>query len=160
MSTPGAVEPVVDGMHRVHAHAAAGNLRSKQWAIKVCAEIFARASVMALMLSRTLAERGYGPEITEPMARAGIMAQAAAMACGEADSAITSLANMTVGDLADSPRQAPNREELSEDGGPGVSRRGVGTAPPNTLVDSSAVRSHVPGTRYTSVNSSEGRIIG
>lgn len=116
MSNPGAVEQAVDGMQRVHATAAAGNIRAKQWAIKVCAEILTRVSALALMLSRTVAERGYGPEISEPLARAGVQAQAAAMACGEADTAITSLANMTVGDLADSPRQAPHRSELSETG--------------------------------------------
>jgi hypothetical protein len=107
---------MVDGLQRVHQHAAAGNLRTKQWAIKVCAELCTRLSSLLLMMSRTLAERGYGPEISEPLARAGTMAQAAAMACGESDTAITSLANMRVGELADSPRQAPHREELSETG--------------------------------------------
>lgn len=116
MSSPGAVEAAVDGMHLIHSRAAAGNIRAKQWAIKVCAEILTRASALMMMLSRTLSERGYGPEITEPLARAGAMTQAAAMAAGESDSAITSLANMRVGDLADSPRQAPERGELSETG--------------------------------------------
>lgn len=115
MSNQG-VEQAVDGMHLVHATAAAGNIRAKQWAIKGCAELFTRAAALMLMLSRTLAERGYGPEISEPLARAGVMAQAAATACGESDTAITTLANMTVGELADSPRQAPERSELSETG--------------------------------------------
>lgn len=116
VSNPGPVEQAVDGLHRVHATASAGNIRAKQWAIKVCTEIFTRAAALALMLSRTVAERGYGPEISEPLARAGAMAQAAAACCAEADTAITTLAHMTVGELADSPRQAPQQSELSETG--------------------------------------------
>jgi hypothetical protein len=116
VSTTGSVEPMVDGLSRVHQRAAAGNIRTKQWAVKVCAELCTRLSALLLMMSRTLAERGYGPEISEPLARAGTMAQAAAMSCGESDTAITTLVNMSVGDLADSPRQAPERGELSETG--------------------------------------------
>lgn len=116
MPASGAVEPMVDGLQHVHQRAAAGNIRTKQWAVKVCAELCTRMSALLLMMSRTLAERGYGPEISEPLARAGTMVMAAAMSCGESDTAITSLVNMRVGDLADSPRQAPHREELSETG--------------------------------------------
>ena len=114
--THAAVEQAVDGMHRVHSRAAAGNIRSKQWAIKVCAEVFTRISSMMMMMTRALVDARYGPEITEPLLRAGVLAQAAAMACAESDAAITSLANMRVGDLADSPRSAPERSELSESG--------------------------------------------
>lgn len=112
----GAVEQAVDGTQGIHARAASGGIRAKQWAVKACAEVFTRLSAMMLMLSRTLADARYGPEITEPLAQAAQFASAAAMACGQADTAITSLANMTVGELADSPRQAPHHDELSETG--------------------------------------------
>lgn len=112
----GAVEQAVNGMHSIHAHAAAGGIRAKQAAVKACAEIFIRLSGLLLMLSRTIAERGYGPEIFEPLAQAAVFAQAAGLACGQSDAALESLANMKLGELADSPRQAPHREELSESG--------------------------------------------
>jgi hypothetical protein len=70
------------------------------------------------MLSRTMSEPGsnYGPEITEPLAKAAEHLQAAAMAFGESDTNLGTLVNMSVGELADSARQAPNHAELSENG--------------------------------------------
>jgi len=73
---------------------------------------------MSQMLARAMAEPGsnYGPEITEPCSKAGQHLQAAAMAYSEADAALSTLINMTVGDLATSPRQAPHHTELTEAG--------------------------------------------
>lgn len=119
MSTAeGAIEQAVQGLDGIRASAVAGNIRAKQRAIKACTEVFIRSATMLLMLSRSLAEPGshYGLEITEPLAKASQYVQAAGMACSESDAAITSLAHMTVGELADSPRQAPHHSELSETG--------------------------------------------
>jgi hypothetical protein len=73
---------------------------------------------MASMLSRSMSEPGsnYGTEITEPLAKAAQHEQAAAMAYAEADAALASLMQMSVGELATSQRQAPHNTELSENG--------------------------------------------
>ena len=112
----GAVEQAVNGMHQVHTRASSGNIRVKHWAVKACAELFTRQAAMLQLLSVALADARYGPEICEPMAQAASFARAAALCCGQSDAAMSSLVNMTVGDLADSPRQAPDRQELSETG--------------------------------------------
>ncbi len=114
----GAVEQVIEGIHSIHGSAAAGNIHAKHRAIKACAEAAVRFGQMASMLSRVLAEPGsnYGPEITEPLGKAGTHLQATALAFGESDAALSSLKGMTVGELADSPRQAPDKSELTETG--------------------------------------------
>jgi hypothetical protein len=74
---------------------------------------------MCQMLARTMSEPGsnYGPEITEPIASAGTNFQAGAMSLSEADSNLETLANMTLREVAQSPRQAPHHtNELSESG--------------------------------------------
>jgi hypothetical protein len=116
-STAGA-EQLVEGINRIHAEAAAGGIRHKQAALKSAAEASLRFSAMAQMIARTMSEpsNNYGPEITEPLGQAAQHLQAAAMSFGESDNAITSLIHMTVGELADSPRQAPHHSELSENG--------------------------------------------
>lgn len=116
-STAGA-EQLIEGINRIHAEAAAGGIRHKQAALKSANEASLRFSSMAQMISRTMSEPGnnYGPEITEPLGQAAQHLQAAAMAFGESDTALTSLIHMTVGELADSPRQAPHHSELTETG--------------------------------------------
>jgi len=114
-STAGA-EQLIEGANRIHAEAAAGGIHHKQAAIKSATEGSIRFAGMAQMLSRTLSEQNYGPEITEPLSKAAQHLQAAAMAFGESDTNITTLIHMTVGDLATSPRQAPHHSELSEAG--------------------------------------------
>jgi hypothetical protein len=116
-STTGA-EQLIEGVNRIHAEAAAGGIHHKQAALKAAAEGSIRFSAMAQMLSRTMSEPGnnYGPEITEPLAKAAQHLQAAAMSFGEADTNVTSMIHMSVGDLARSPRQAPHHSELSENG--------------------------------------------
>jgi hypothetical protein len=73
---------------------------------------------MLQMLARQMAEPGqnYGPEITEPLQKGGQNLTATAMSLSESDASITSLINMTLGDVATSPRQAPHHAELSESG--------------------------------------------
>lgn len=114
----GAVEQVINGVNGIHASAAAGGIHAKHAAIKACNEGAVRFSLMSSMMARALAEPGanYGPEITEPLANAAVHLQAAALAFGESDAALSSLKGMTVGDLASSPRQAPHNSELSETG--------------------------------------------
>lgn len=113
-----AVEQFVEGVNQIHAHAQAGGIRAKLEAVKAAHEACVRFSAMAQMLSRQMREPGmnYGNEITEPIGKAGVQLQASAMEFSEADAALTSLLNMTVGDLAQSSRQAPHHTELSENG--------------------------------------------
>jgi hypothetical protein len=116
--TTAGAEQMIEGINRIHAEAAAGGIRHKQAALKSANEASIRFSGMAQMIARTMSEPGnnYGPEITEPLGQAAQHLQAAAMAFGESDNALTSLIHMTVGELADSPRQAPHHTELSENG--------------------------------------------
>jgi hypothetical protein len=116
-STTGA-EQLIEGVNRIHAEAAAGGIHHKQAALKAANEGSIRFSAMAQMLARTMSEPGnnYGPEITEPLGKAAQHLQAAAMSFGEADTNLTTLIHMSVGDLARSPRQAPHHSELSENG--------------------------------------------
>jgi hypothetical protein len=117
-TSTGSVEKFVEGVNQIHAEAAAGGIHSKQRGIKASTEGCMRFSAMAAMLSRTMSEpaSNYGPEITEPLAKAAEHLQAAAMAFGEADTNLTTLLNMSVGELAASARQAPHHGELSENG--------------------------------------------
>lgn len=116
--TSGAVEQVIDGLNAIHAAALAGNIHAKRAAVQTLAEAEKRIAAMCEMLAREMAEPGsnYGPEITEPIAAAGTHAQASAMVLGDADTAVVTLINMQVGELADSPRQAPDKTELTETG--------------------------------------------
>ena len=114
----GAVEQAIEGLIGIHEGALAGNINDKRAAIEALAEVQRRASALAGMLAREMSEPGsnYGPEITEPIAASGTHAQAAAMSLDEAGTALTTLINMQVGELADSSRQAPDSPELSESG--------------------------------------------
>jgi hypothetical protein len=113
-----AVEQFVEGVNQIHATAQAGGIHAKHAGIMASHEGSVRFAAMATMLARQMSEPGmnYGPEITEPIAKAGTHLQAAAMAWSEADAALAALMNMTVGDLANSSRQAPHHAELSENG--------------------------------------------
>jgi len=112
----GAAEKAIEGIAQIHAEAAAGNIHAKHAAIKAMNEVQLRFAALSAMLARQLAEPGmhYGPEITEPLNQSATHLQAAAMTSSEADSALTTLINTTVGDLARSARQAPHHAELAE----------------------------------------------
>jgi hypothetical protein len=116
--TAGAVEQFVEGVNQIHGTAQAGGIHAKHGAVKASHEGSIRFAAMLAMLSRAMSEPGmnYGPEITEPIAKAATHQQAAAMALSEADAHLATLINMTVGDLANSARQAPNHAEMSENG--------------------------------------------
>jgi hypothetical protein len=116
--TNAGAEQLIEGIQRIHAEAAAGGIRHKQAAVKAANEAMVRFSAMLQMLARTMSEPGnnYGPEITEPLGKAAQHLQAGAMSTGESDTALATLIHMTVGELADSPRQAPHHTELSENG--------------------------------------------
>jgi len=111
-------EKLIEGINEVHAHAQSGGIHAKREAVKAIHEGLIRFGAMLGMLSRQMSEPGqhYGPEITEPLAQSGQYCQAGAMSASEADAAISTLINMTVGELATSPRRAPHHEELSESG--------------------------------------------
>jgi hypothetical protein len=111
-------EKLIEGINEIHAHAQSGGIHAKREAVKAIHEGLVRFGAMLTMLSRQMSEPGanYGPEITEPVAQGGQHCQAAAMSASEADAALTTLMNMTVGDLATSPRPAPHHTELSETG--------------------------------------------
>ena len=112
------VEQLVQGYSNIYNDAMAGNIHAKHAGIKASAEGATRGSQMAAMLARALSEpdSNFGPEITEPLAKASQHLQAAAMAFSESDAALASLLQMSVGELATSSRQAPHHSQLSENG--------------------------------------------
>ena len=112
----GAVEQLVDGVNQLHAHAQAGNVNAKHGAVKGGHEGLVRFAAMWNMLARSLGELGFGPEITEPIAKAAMHVQAGAMTISEADANLTTLLNMTLGEAAESPRQVPHHSQFAENG--------------------------------------------
>ena len=72
-SSTGSAEKLIEGVNQVHAEAAAGGIHAKHGAIKASTRARIRFSAMASMLARAMSEPGsnYGPEITEPLAKAG-----------------------------------------------------------------------------------------
>lgn len=113
-----AAQKMIEGINEIQSHAATGGIHAKREALAAIHEGATRFSTMVLMLARQMSEpdMNYGHEITEPLATAGQHLTAAAMSVSEADTAIEFLINMTVGDLAKSPRRAPHHRELSENG--------------------------------------------
>lgn len=111
-------EKLIEGINEIYAKAGAGGIHAKREAIQSAHEACVRFSGMLQMLARQMAEPGqnYGPEITEPLQKGGQNLTATAMSLSESDASITSLINMTLGDVATSPRQAPHHAELSESG--------------------------------------------
>lgn len=110
-------EQFIDGVNQIHATAASGGINAKQAGIKSATEGCLRFAAMLQMLARQMSETGrYGPEITEPLAKAATHLQAGATNLGESDTAITTLKHMQVGELAMSARQAPHHAELNEAG--------------------------------------------
>ena len=111
-------EKLIEGINEIHAHAASGGIHAKREALAAMHEAAVRFAAMGQMVARTMSEPGsnYGNEITEPIAKGAQQFQAGAITIGEAEANLTTLINMTVGDLATSARQAPHHRELSENG--------------------------------------------
>jgi hypothetical protein len=110
------VEQMVEGINAIRAEAMSGGIHAKHRAIKAAVEGGERFAALMTSLSRELSEPGmhYGPEITEPLSRMGQFFGAGAATGSEADASMASLKNTTLGDLAQSARQAPDHSELSE----------------------------------------------
>ena len=111
-------EKIVEGAEELHKHAAAGNINAKMEALAGAAGGATRFAATMEMLGRTMSEPDtrYGPEITEPIVKAGAQLHAAAIQISEGRANLESLANMNLRDLAGSSRQAPHHSELSENG--------------------------------------------
>lgn len=111
-------EKMIEGITEIHQHAFSGGIHAKREALAAINEAASRMAAMVQMMARQMAEPGqnYGPEITEPLAKAGQHFNVGGMAVTESDNAIQTLLNMTVGDLSRSSRQAPHHRELSENG--------------------------------------------
>jgi hypothetical protein len=111
-------EPVIDGIGRIAAYAAAGNIIAKRRAMLALIAVCRRGAAMSLTLSRALAEPGqhYGPEVTEPIATGALHLNAASMAFAEADNALASLLAASLAETMAAGRQVPHHEELTETG--------------------------------------------
>ena len=117
MTSKAVVEELISAIDRIRAHAAAGNIKAKLYALRACQEACSRFAAMAAMLAQQMAEHGhYGPEITERISAAGIHLTAAASAFSESANALVTLMNRKVGEMPGSGQQAPHHAELSETG--------------------------------------------
>jgi hypothetical protein len=139
LSVPG-VEQIIEGANAVRRYMLSGNARAKQrglLGIGAAEDALAR-TVRAL--ARDMAEPGqhYGPEITDPLAMSAVHLGAASMALAEIQGRLRAIIRASE-ELAAAGVQAPHHAEFDERG---LYERGgsVGTAPPNSYVDSSAVK--------------------
>jgi hypothetical protein len=117
MSTPstGAGADMFSAAQQITSQARAGGIRAKQRAIQTLQEgmeyIAGQISSLATHMSEP--DQHYAPTIWEPLAKGSAQAKGAASSFGESSAALSSLIGMNVGELADSPVQAPNHKELN-----------------------------------------------
>ncbi len=118
-NSSGIAEEIINGLSKLQAQALSGNMIDKHEVVKVLTEVAIRSGTTVTTISRAMAEPDshYGPEITEPIAKADTHFQAAGMVLGEADTGMATLGNETLRGIAQSGRQAPHYSELSESGG-------------------------------------------
>jgi hypothetical protein len=111
-------EKLIEGVNEIHAHAASGGINAKREALNAAHEAAGRFASTMEMLGRAMSEPDsrYGPEITEPIVKAGAQLRAAAIQISEGKASLDTLVGMSVGELAASARQAPHHSELSENG--------------------------------------------
>jgi hypothetical protein len=97
------------------AMASNGDIRAVRRVVKTLSAAAAGLGGGLARLSIRLAEpdKHYGGEIWEPLGTAGAQMAAAGLYCEQADSAMLALLASTVGELADSPRQAPHHSQLN-----------------------------------------------
>ena len=111
----GAGEDMFTAMQRIVSQANSGGLRSKQRAVTILSDAFDYISQALQTFARQMSEPGqeYGPPVWEPLQRAAAHQKAASSAASESASAISALANMQVGELADSSTRAPHSSQLN-----------------------------------------------
>jgi hypothetical protein len=117
-SDPGFSAEQADLMHAITSivnRASNGDVIDVRRAIKILASAGENLAGGTSFLGRRLAEpdKHYGPEIFEPTGMAGAHFHAGAVVLEQADAMVTSLLQTTVGELAASSRQAPDKSQLN-----------------------------------------------
>lgn len=115
---PGFSAEQSDLMHAITSivnRASKGDIIDVRRAIKILASAGGNLASGTMFLGTRLAEpdRHLGPEIWEPTGGAGHHFQAGALLLEQADAMTTSLMQMTLGEVAASPRQGPDRSMLN-----------------------------------------------
>ena len=109
--------PVYDGLADAAEDLAAAAMRpgidGKREVLYSLAQGLESVCRAVLMISNSLGDAGYGPEICEPVGAAAIAADHAAVKAQEAMHAIGSLASTKLRDLPASGRQVPRNAELN-----------------------------------------------
>jgi hypothetical protein len=97
------------------ARASGGDIRDVRRTIKTLATAADALGSGVSHLGTRLAEpdKLYGGEIWEPLAMAGAQLRSGALHMNQSDSMVTSLLNTSVGELAETPRQAPHHSQLN-----------------------------------------------
>jgi hypothetical protein len=115
---PGFSAEQSDLMHAITSivnRASQGDVIDVRRAIKILASAGENLAGGTSFLGQRLAEpdKHYGPEIFEPTGMAGAHFHAGAVVLEQADAMVTSLLQTTVGELAASSRQAPDKSQLN-----------------------------------------------
>jgi hypothetical protein len=107
-----------DLMHAIGslvARASGGDIRDVRRTIKTLATAADALGDGVSHLGTRLAEpdKLYGSEIWEPLTMAGAQLRSGALHMNQSDSMVTSLLSTSVGELAETPRQAPHHSQLN-----------------------------------------------
>lgn len=111
----GAQSDLLHGIETLVRRASAGDIRDVRRTVKVLTVALDALGHGIGHLSRRLAEpdKHYGAEIWEPLSAGAAQARSGALHLGYSDAMLTSLLRSTVGEIADSPRQAPHHSQLN-----------------------------------------------
>jgi hypothetical protein len=118
-SAGGAQSDILYAISALVAEASHGDIKACRRVLETFAVMFggfdgggAGSALVGLGTRLSEPDKRYGPEIWEPVMQAGASISAAGIKLGEATANLVSLINTTVGQLADSPRQAPHHSQM------------------------------------------------
>lgn len=118
-SAGGAQSDILYAISALVAEASHGDIKACRRVLETFAVMFggfdgggAGSALVGLGTRLSEPDKRYGPEVWEPVMQAGASISAAGIKLGEATANLVSLINTTVGQLADSPRQAPHHSQM------------------------------------------------
>lgn len=90
-----------------------GGIHDKRQALVALANTSAVLAAVSAQIAEAFGDRGYGPEITEPLGQAASAFTCAGARCGDAFLRLDELLSTPVGSLAGSGREVPHNSELN-----------------------------------------------
>lgn len=112
---PGSVADIFTAVQQIIMRADAEGMPGTHRAIKMFAEMheYLSRAEHAFAQRRSEPDKGYPPQVWEPLARMAAHSRASSLAAGESDQALAALARMPLGDVAVSPLRSPHHNELN-----------------------------------------------